>query len=122
MRLVPTDVFGTAFLMGLAALLNAFLGCEVTFCVAFFSCFVPPCASTFELSGKTPQAKTDRSQRAEGLCASRKVINCNKPRCIIENACHGIDHERGPRSPWEIVVYSLPYEQVTAPTCQSYLE
>ena len=40
MRFVPTEDFGTAFLMGLAALDAAFLGC--TFCVAFFSCLVPP--------------------------------------------------------------------------------
>ncbi len=46
MRLVPTDVLGTAFLMGLAALPRAFFGCCVTFCVAFFSCFVPPWSST----------------------------------------------------------------------------
>lgn len=69
MRLVPTEDLGTAFLMGLAALLKAFLGCDVTFCVAFFSCFVPPWTGTpNQLRRATPAH--DR-ERTEELCVLR---------------------------------------------------
>ena len=85
MRLVPTDVLGTAFLMGLAALLAAFLGCDVTFCVAFFSCFVPPWTSNpNQLRRETPAHNTERT---EASCASNlatRTMSVHPRRCPVQ--------------------------------------
>ncbi len=82
MRLVPTDVLGTAFLMGLAALPRAFFGCCVTFCVAFFSCFVPPWSSTISESGECTPAHLGRECYNERDVQVTHITRKDKRQCV----------------------------------------